>query len=153
MTLVVDASVLAAALIDAGPVGSWAERKLLGNKLVAPHIVLAEVASVLRRAELDARVSDVSATMAHTDLVDLPIGLLPYEPFAERIWQLRETVTPYDAWYVAIAEFYGVSFVTLDRKLASAPGPTCEFLVLEAHPPADPRGEVIPDASDLPREE
>ena len=138
MTLVVDASVLAAALVDAGPTGSWAERTLQNDNLVAPHVVIAEVASVLSRAELDDRISAASATMAHTDLVDLPIALLPYEPFSERIWELRPTVTPYDAWYVAIAEFYDVPLTTLDRKLASAPGPTCSFRTPSDEPIEDP---------------
>jgi predicted nucleic acid-binding protein len=127
MTLVVDASMIAASLIDGGPAGVWAEEKLLEENLVAPHVVFSEVAGVLRRAELEDRISAASATMAHADLVDLPIALLPYEPFAQRIWEFRATVTPYDAWYVAIAEFYDVPLATLDRKLTSAPGPTCSF--------------------------
>ncbi len=130
MTLVVDASVISAALIDAGPAGSWAEQQLSEGNLVAPHLLLAEVSSVLRRAEMDDRISDASATMAHADLVDLPVALLPYEPFAERIWRLRATVTPYDAWYVAVAEFYDIPLATLDRKLTGAPGPTCTFLTM-----------------------
>jgi predicted nucleic acid-binding protein len=37
-------------------------------------------------------------------------------------------VSAYDAWYVAVAEHTGVPLVTLDRRLASAPGPTCGFV-------------------------
>ncbi len=52
---------------------------------------------------------------------------LPYEPFADRVWQLRHSVTPYDAWYVAIAEAFEVPLATLDHRLANAPGPRCSF--------------------------
>lgn len=114
---------------------------------MAPHLVLAEVASVLRRAEQEGRISDVSATMAHTDLVDLPIGPLPYEPFSKRIWELRTKLTPYDARCVAIAEYYDVPLATLDRKLLSTRGPACQFLTVEADVPL--RGarpiEELPD--------
>jgi predicted nucleic acid-binding protein len=37
-------------------------------------------------------------------------------------------VTPYDAWYVALAEALDATLVTLDLRLARANGPTCTFL-------------------------
>ena len=43
-----------------------------------------------------------------------------------RVWGLRENVTPYDAWYVALAEVLDVPLATLDLRLARAPGVTCE---------------------------
>jgi hypothetical protein len=43
------------------------------------------------------------AALAHFDLLDLPIALFPYELHAERIWALRENLSTYDAWYVALA--------------------------------------------------
>jgi len=49
----------------------------------------------------------------------------PFEPFAARIWDLRESMTVYDAWYVALAERLGTELVTADRRLAAAPGPRC----------------------------
>ena len=41
---------------------------------------------------------------------------------------LRENVTSYDAWYVALAEALDCPLVTLDRRLSRASGPTCEFI-------------------------
>ena len=127
MTLVVDASLVVAALVDSGPVGVWAERRLGSGEIVAPHLLPVEVASVLRRAEHADEISTDVATLAYRDLLDLPLGLYPYEPFADRIWQLRATVTPYDAWYVAVAEAIDAPLATLDGRLAAAPGPTCRF--------------------------
>ena len=50
MTVVVDSSVVVAALLDQGPVGSWAEALLLSGPLAGPHLLPAEVANILRRA-------------------------------------------------------------------------------------------------------
>lgn len=127
MTIVVDASVVAAAIVDAGDVGHWAERQLGSAQLVAPHLIQAEVANVLRRAEHTGAISSGVAALAYRDLVDLPIELHPFGPFASRVWELRGTITSYDAWYVAIAESLDAALVTLDVKLSRAPGTACRF--------------------------
>jgi predicted nucleic acid-binding protein len=62
-------------------------------------------------------------------LVELNVELHPFEPFAARVWELRETVTAYDAWYVALAEALDVPLATVDTKLARAPGPRCSFVL------------------------
>lgn len=135
MNTVVDASVVVAAVADSGPIGSWAEDQLvIGGSLLAPHLLLVEVANVLRRAESTGEVSADSAALALVDALALPIELAPFEPFAARVWELRPTVTAYDAWYVALAESTDARLVTLDRRLAAAPGPTCEM----ATPPPAP---------------
>ena len=54
----------------------------------------------------------------------------PFEPFADRIWQLRNNVSSYDAWYVAVAEELGFPLATLDQRLTEAEGPSCEFMTL-----------------------
>lgn len=128
MTLVVDASVVVAALVDSGPVGQWAETQLGSSHLAAPHLLPVEAANVLRRAELAGDITADVAALAYADLMVLRTDLYPYEPFAERVWALRETVTAYDAWYVALAESLDVVLVTLDTRLSTAPGPTCGFL-------------------------
>jgi predicted nucleic acid-binding protein len=89
-----------------------------------------EVANILRRAALAGDISTDVGSLAHTDLLDLRVDLFPYAPFADRVWELRGTITAYDAWYVAIAEFLDVRLATLDVKLARASGPRCSFLTL-----------------------
>jgi predicted nucleic acid-binding protein len=39
-----------------------------------------------------------------------------------RVWQLRDSLTVYDAVYVALAEALDASLVTRDRRLANAAG-------------------------------
>ncbi len=129
MTLVIDASVVAAALLDAGPTGGWAESIIAGNALAAPHLMPVEVTSVLRRAALAGDISADATALAHADLLSLRVELFPYAPFADRIWELRPNVTPYDAWYVALAEELQAGLATLDSKLRNAPGTRCEFLL------------------------
>ena len=39
----------------------------------------------------------------------------------------RPGLTSYEAWYVALAEFFGAKLATLDTMLALVPGPRCGF--------------------------
>jgi len=132
VTLVVDASMVVAALVDSGADGRWAEPLLTGDSLAAPHLLMAEAANILRRSALAGAISAEQASLAHADLLDLRVELFPYDPFASRVWELRENVTCYDAWYVAIAEAFNAPLATLDARLAKAPGPRCRFIVSES---------------------
>lgn len=129
MTIVVDASVVVAGLVDSGSAGRWAEQLLAREHLVAPQYMPAEAANILRRTALSGVISQDVASIAHTEMLELQTDLFPYEPFAGRVWQLRGNVTCYDGWYVALAETLGVALATLDRRLAAAPGPRCQFAV------------------------
>ncbi|MGH9009968.1 MAG: type II toxin-antitoxin system VapC family toxin, partial [Acidimicrobiia bacterium] len=77
--MVVDASVIVAALADDGPAGRWAETLVAGEPLAAPHLMPVEVANILRRAALAGDIPDAVAALAHADLVALPTELYPYE--------------------------------------------------------------------------
>lgn len=134
MSVVVDACAVVAGLVDTGPAGTWAERLLTSQPLAAPHLMPGEAANILRRAARAGDISDHAAALAHRDLLDLPVELFDYEPFADRVWELRATVTAYDAWYVAVAEALGQPLLTIDLRLSRAPGPRCAF----ATPPAAP---------------
>jgi predicted nucleic acid-binding protein len=132
MTLVVDSGLMAAALVDSGPDGIWADHLLATDDLAAPHLMPAEVANVLRRATMSGEISADTASMAYADLLSLRVELFSYEPFANRVWELRDNVTAYDGWYVALAESLGARLATLDLRLSRATGPRCGF----ATPPA-----------------
>ena len=128
MTLVVDASFAVAALTDRGADGQWAEALIAAEALAAPHLMLVEAANILRRATLTALLTTAEASMAHADLLQLRVELFTYPAFAARVWELRDNCTAYDAWYVAVAEDLNAPLATLDRRLTTAPGPTCRFL-------------------------
>ena len=128
MTLVIDASVMVAALVDAGSDGTWAESQLASEPLAAPHLMPAEAANILCRGMLAGDISADIASLAHADLTAFRVEYFAYQPFADRIWDLRANVTAYDAWYVALAEALGARLATLDTRLARSTGPLCEFL-------------------------
>lgn len=128
MSAVVDASVLVAALVDSGKAGQWAEGILGSGTLYAPQLARVEVANILRRLERAGKISTPEANSAHDDLMRLSIELVSFDPFADRIWELRQAVTSYDAWYVAVAEALGLPLATLDARLSKATGPLCGFI-------------------------
>lgn len=129
MTIVVDASVVVALLVDSGGDGRWAESVIDGERLVAPHLLPVEVTNVLRRLARGGVVTDQVASLAHDDLGRLQVEYVPFEPVADRVWALRSRLRAYDAWYVALAEALPAPLVTLDRRLARSPGITCDVTV------------------------
>jgi predicted nucleic acid-binding protein len=123
--VVCDASAVVAVLLDDGTDGRWATEALRGRSLAAPALLPCETANIIRRQELAGLVDRDQAAQAHADLLDLSIEMWPYEPLAQRAWELRGNLSIYDAAYVALAELLDVTLVTLDRRMASAPGPRC----------------------------
>ena len=116
------------ALVDSGPHGEWAESIIAVGALHAPELVRVETANILRRMERAKEITTAEANAAYEDLIQLNMEMFSFDPFAERIWELRNNVTTYDAWYVAIAEALRLPLATLDKRLARATGPTCDFL-------------------------
>jgi len=123
--VVCDASALVAALLDGGAAGRWAADALNTSDLAAPSLAVFEAANIIRRHELAGQVSEDQASQAHGDLLDLSIELWPYELVAPRAWELRRNLSSYDASYVALAELVGAGLVTLDERIARAPGIRC----------------------------
>lgn len=130
--IVVDASVLAPALVDDSDEGDQFRQRLRGQRLVAPELIDLEVQSVLRagvrRGLLDAR----RAQLAWEDLLHMPLHRARHAPLLPRIWELRDNLTTYDTAYVALAEALGVALLTTDRKLAAAPGIRCDIDLVES---------------------
>jgi predicted nucleic acid-binding protein len=123
--VVCDASALVALLLDSGADGRWVTEAIAGADLAAPNLVEFEAANIIRRHELAGIVSADQAAQAHADLLDLAIEPWPYELLAARAWELRHNLSSYDASYVALAELIGAMLVTLDGRIAGAPGVRC----------------------------
>ena len=128
MTVVADSSALIASLVNHGSDTRWVDATFANEDLACPELALAEASNILRRMVLAGQLSHAEATATYAELLRLNIVLYPFAPFSERIWQLRNNLTIYDAWYVALAETLGCSLVTLDRRLSRAVGPTCEII-------------------------
>lgn len=127
--VVVDASALVAMVLDSGPVGARTTELVAASDLAAPHLASFEATNILRRQAAAGRVSEDAAALARGDLDDLDIDLWPFDAISARAWELRHNLTIYDASYVAVAELLGAPLVTLDARIARAPGPACEVLV------------------------
>ena len=125
--VVCDASAIAALLLDSGPDGEWVTQTVGAGQIAAPSLMQYETANVIRRHEIAGHVSADQAAQAHADLLDLAIELWPYELLAARAWDLRHTLSIYDAAYVALAEAATLTLVTLDKRLAKAPGIECRI--------------------------
>lgn len=106
----------------------WASRLVARSRVVAPHLLHVEVTNAIRRLRNGGRIDEGDALAALDGLARLPLELVPFGPFAERVWELGGTLTSYDAWYVAVAERFGAPLATLDHCLTRAPGPECTFL-------------------------
>jgi predicted nucleic acid-binding protein len=124
--IVVDASAALSALLNAGP----ARRALGDQQLHAPHLIDSEVANALRRGVIARR---LDAGIAWTALDRWRrLGMTRYAGFSllDRVWELRENLSAYDASYVALAEHLDCSLLTADARLGRAPGTRCPITVV-----------------------
>jgi predicted nucleic acid-binding protein len=124
--IVLDASAAVSALLNDGQ----ARRLVTTETIHVPHLVDTEVVSAMRRQVL---AGQLMAEDAHHAIgVWRRLGLIRYAapPLLERVWELRATVTSYDAMYVALAENLGCALTTADARLASASGPRCAITVV-----------------------
>jgi len=128
--LVVDASVLITALADDDEDGEAARARLAGQPISAPELIDLEIVSVLRREQRAGRMAKRRAELALADLHDLPMQRVSHRRLLARCWELRDTMTAYDASYVALAEALDVVLVTADQRLARASGSRCSIEVM-----------------------
>jgi predicted nucleic acid-binding protein len=110
-----------------GPDGEACRSQIKGESLAAPDLLRVEAVSVIRRQLANGARTPAQATNAIEDLLNLPITVYPTAPLLRRAWELRDSVTAYDACYVALAKALGCSLATADRRLANAPGARCQF--------------------------
>jgi predicted nucleic acid-binding protein len=121
--IVVDASAVVDLLLVTAAAPQLADRLLrTGVSLHAPHLLDVEVIQAIRRYALSGEIPARRGEEAVSDLLDLPIHRHPHDLLAPRIWELRRSVTAYDAAYVALAEALDAPLVTRDGKLARSHG-------------------------------
>ena len=90
------------------------------ESLHAPHLIDVEVAQVVRRYAAAGIITPRRGEDALQDLTDISLIRYSHTVLLERIWQLRNNFTAYDAAYLALAEALDAPLLTCDRKLASA---------------------------------
>ncbi len=119
--IVVDASALFQVLDRESGVAEIEARLFArAEPLCAPHLIDAEIAHVLRKHVLAKKISEARAQAALQDYLDLRLLRFSHAPLLPRVFALRDTMTAYDALYVALAESLDATFVTRDARLARA---------------------------------
>jgi predicted nucleic acid-binding protein len=74
------------------------------------------------RYQLSGALPSEDGREALADLAGLDIVRYPHDPLLPRVWELRTSVTAYDAVYLALAEVLEAPLLTLDRRLARVRG-------------------------------
>lgn len=121
--IVLDASATIEWLLQS-PTGVKIDQRISSpsESLHAPHLLDVEVAQVLRRYVRDKMITARRGQEALEDLADIRLSRYPHDFLIPRIWDLRATLTAYDAAYVALAEVLDARLVTCDAKIAAASG-------------------------------
>jgi len=106
------------------PAGQAIEKRIYSRNesLHAPHLLDLEVVQVLRRLVREGTISLARSEQAVDDLLALRVTRYPHFALLPRIWQLRQSLSAYDATYVSLAETIGAPLLTRDGRLASASG-------------------------------
>jgi predicted nucleic acid-binding protein len=88
--------------------------------LHAPELIEPETMSALRKLVVTGELTEHRASEAVADLAVVRLVRYPHAPLRERVWELRHSLTPYDASYLALAEALGdARLVTADGGLAA----------------------------------
>ena len=93
-----------------------------GESLHVPHLMDLGVLHALRRQTLLGTLSRKRSAEAVEDFKNIAFVRYTHTSLVDRIWDLRSNLTAYDAAYVALSEALDAPLVTLDARLARAPG-------------------------------
>ncbi len=118
--IVADASAIAELLV--GQPRAAAVRRVLSKhaEVHVPDHFHAEVLSALRRRSLRRELSGFQEAEALAALDDLRAISYPVRELIVPIWDMRATLSVYDAAYLALAQRLDVGLITLDAGLAEA---------------------------------
>ncbi|MXY24525.1 MAG: type II toxin-antitoxin system VapC family toxin [Acidobacteria bacterium] len=123
VAVVLDASVVVELVL--GTRSGEGIRRALPAPQVSLHtldLVDLEVLNALRRYVGSGTVEAGRAALAVDHLNEFDLLRRSHRAMLHRIWSWRHNLTPYDAAYVTLAEALSVPLLTMDRRLAQAPG-------------------------------
>ena len=118
--IVLDASCALKLILKQG--GAELARRVLNEQIHAPFLLDVEVLSALLRLIRRKEINVERATVGLEWLFDLGIERYHTEAITWRAFALRDSLSAYDAAYVAVAEFLGAPLLTADGRLARAHG-------------------------------
>jgi predicted nucleic acid-binding protein len=127
--IVVDASVAIEVLLQT-PIGVQAAPHFFHQSRHAPHLIDVEFANALRRLVRAGLSLDISRS-ALLNIQTLDIERHAHLPLLPRIWELRDSISAYDASYIALAEILDAPLITCDGKLSRAQGHRAQIVLLQ----------------------
>lgn len=125
--LVVDATCLYEVVADTDDAPSVRAHLADDDDQMAPDLVDVEVLSVICRHALTGALDPTAARQAVEELREWPGERFGHRALLDRAWELRHNVRGWDAFYVALAESFDATLLTLDGRLAAATGPRCRI--------------------------
>lgn len=121
--IVVDASAPLESVSAATVNEPLAERLLAeAENLHAPHLIDVEVLSGLRRLQARREIAPDRAVAARSELTALAIERYPHAGLTDRMWELGDNLSAYDASYLVLSELLRAPLITCDGRLARSPG-------------------------------
>jgi predicted nucleic acid-binding protein len=118
--IVADASAMLEMLLNTSRAADVRRRLLTpGETIHVPYLLDIEVLHVLRRFVRTDLITNARAREAIQDYLDLGLYRYAHETLLQRIWELRNNFSAYDASYIALAEGLEAPLVTCDRAMAS----------------------------------
>ena len=119
--IIVDASAIGELLSSPDPRPEL-KRRFVFSRPCAPSVIYPEVLNALRKGVRAGKLAADDADMMVRDLRSLPITTTSHLALVPRMWELRDSITAYDAAYIALAEQLDVPLITCDGKLARSHG-------------------------------
>lgn len=120
--VVVDASALIEVVLRTAAGARAAAVLRDASALAAPAHIDAEVLSALGRLVRSSSLDESVARSALSQVARAPIDRYAIAPLLDGAWALRDNIALRDALYVELAGRLGASLLTIDGRLASAPG-------------------------------
>jgi predicted nucleic acid-binding protein len=124
--IVADASVIYESLTGS----TSAQAVLADEQTQVPTVADIEVASALRKRVYLGQITANEGWRALETYRWMAVTRHSTFAFFDRIWELRDNLTAYDAAYVALAEIIDCPLVTADARISRAPGLRCAITVL-----------------------
>jgi predicted nucleic acid-binding protein len=128
--LIVDASAFVELLLNT-PKAAQVRSALGDRPMHAPDFMAVEVTSVIRKFERTKALSVQRCEEAIADLSDAPVRWLKVSNLSGDCWQMRNNISTYDGFYVALANELAMPLVTADLRLAAAPNIGATVIAIE----------------------